>query len=65
MDFSSIDTLSLNALHNKTENLYKGLRDIRKAFKQDTIKEIESFMVGIFGKELKLQRLILFFQILM
>lgn len=53
MNFSSIDTKSLNTLYNKTEELYKNIKEIRRSFKQDTLNGIEAFMQGMFGKSVK------------
>lgn len=57
MNFSSIDTNTLNTMYNNAKQMSETLKENRKAFKQDMMNQIEAFMVGMFGESIKVTML--------
>lgn len=57
MNFSSIDTKTLNTMYNDARQKRETLKENRKAFIQDMMNQIEVFMQGMFGKSVKVTKL--------
>ena len=57
MNFSSIDTNTLNTMCNDARQKRETLKENRKAFIQDMMNQIEVFMQGMFGKSVKVTKL--------
>lgn len=57
MNFSSIDTNTLNTMYNDARQKRETLKENRKAFIQDMMNQIEVFMQGMFGKSVKVTKL--------